>query len=100
DLMALHQPHDLLQRRISGHSLNVLAHDLANFAPARVDIFGRESTGTNEKLDPARPFALCPGLGSTQEIAFGHDADQRAAGIHHRETAEPALEHHADGLKD
>ena len=56
------------------------------------DILVRRLSLAHEEFDPTSPFALRPGLGPTQEVAFGNHADQRALAIHDRQAADAILQ--------
>ena len=66
----------------------------------RVDIFVRQSTRSDEKIEPIRPTPLRPNFGSAQEIPFRYEAVEISLAIDHRQAAYFMPQHHLYGLKD
>src|SRR5262245_38549895 len=62
DLVALHEMHDLFERRILGHCPYFRRHHIADLASARLHVLGRKAS-THQKFDPPRPLALGPSFG-------------------------------------
>jgi hypothetical protein len=66
--------------------------------PWGAGVFVGQPARPDEILEPARPPALRSGLRPPQEIAFGHDSDERAFLVDHGQAADVPLQHDPDGL--
>src|SRR5262245_1638118 len=98
DLMLLHQPHDLIERRALGGRQRIRRHDLADLAAMGAGIFVGQPARPDEVLEPARPPALRSGLRTPEEIALGHNSDETALLVDHGQAADVPLQHDPDGL--
>jgi hypothetical protein len=98
-MAALHQPHDIFQRRILRHRPHFFGHDIANFAAADLNVLVRKPAGTEKKLHPLRSMALGAGFGAAQEVAFADDADQIALIVDNGKAADFLLQHHPRGYE-
>src|SRR6516164_6612778 len=83
DLMLLHQPHDLIERRVLGGCERIGRHDLADLAAMGASIFVGQPARPDEVLEPARPPALRSGFRPPEEIALGHNSDESAFRVDH-----------------
>jgi hypothetical protein len=68
DALLLHQPHDFLQLGVFRGHLRLNSHDLADFAAMHMDVFTRQASRANEKLEPARPPAFGAGFPAAQQV--------------------------------
>jgi hypothetical protein len=100
DVALLHQPDDLVQRRVFARRIRIGGHDLADLTALFMDEFAGGLAGSEQNLEPARAPSLGADFGAPQEIAFGHDADQLAGRIHHRQPADVIAKHGGGSLGD
>src|SRR3954451_19279611 len=87
DTVLLHEMHHIFESGVLRNGVEILRHDLLHLSATRVDVFVSEPAGTDQKLQPAGALTTSAKLAATEEIAFGDDSHQIAAGLDDREAA-------------
>ncbi len=93
DVILLHHVDDIGQTGLLGHRADLAGHDLVHLAAGFADIIDSLQAGATHEFEPARTPALRADLVPTQEVPLGHNADQLAGRIHHRQSADVIIDH-------
>jgi hypothetical protein len=93
DSTFFHEIDDIAELCVLGDGLYVARHDVIDPAGVRMDIVPCKPAGSEDELQPSRSLPLGAGLGAAQKIAFRHNADNDAAGVHNGQAADPVVQH-------
>ena len=93
DMVTLHQPDHFGERVLRRHRNDIRAHHHADFLRVGLGVFLGEAARRDQDFEPSRMAALGPGLGPTQDVAFGNDAHHPPGFIDHGQPADPVPQH-------